>query len=259
MIKTLFKYFVELTGNPVASSLLRKFTQSRASKPVVRPFAKVYDIQKDEMEHPINHYKSLHALFTRRLKSDVRPIDQSPLTIVSPVDGVVNDMGEISENQNFYIKDQLYHLQEILGDTNKANTYQGGYFFILYLSPRHYHRMHYPIKGNLVSRFALGEKSFPVNDLGMKWGDQPFSTNYRIISELETSYGQMAMIKVGALNINSIQLTNSADTFEKGDEVGYFSFGSTVILLLEKHQLFTPKITLHDEVVVGQPIGEWVE
>lgn len=211
------------------------------------------------MEYPVTHYKSLHALFTRRLKEDIRPVDQSPLTISSPVDGILNDMGEISKNQTFYIKDQLYHLQEILGDSKKAATYEDGYFFVLYLSPRHYHRIHYPIKGRLASRYALGEKSFPVNNLGMKWGDSPFATNYRIISEAATSFGKIGIIKVGALNINSIQLTNAADTFEKGDELGYFSFGSTVILLLEKNPLFTPKVDLHSEVIVGQSIGEWTQ
>src|SRR5699024_12697480 len=130
------------------------------------------------------------------------PINQSPPTSVSQLDSVINDMGTIESDQIFYIKCQLYHLNDNLGDKKRAKTYENSYFFILYLSPKHYHRMHYPIDGALLSRYALGEKSFPVNNLGMRWGNKPFSTNYRIISEVDTTYGQVTIVKVGALYIN---------------------------------------------------------
>lgn len=257
MRQSLLKYFVELTGHPLASSTLKAFSQSRLSQPLIRPFIKAFGINTDEMEYPISHYKNLHALFTRRLAENTRAIDQSPSTIVSPVDGVINDMGTIESDQTFYIKSQLYHLNDILGDKKRAKTYENGYFFILYLSPKHYHRMHYPIDGALLSRYALGEKSFPVNNLGMRWGNKPFSTNYRIISEVTTTYGQVAIVKVGALNINSIGLTNTDTTFKKGDEIGYFSFGSTVILLLENNPAFKPCVNKGLDLQVGQSIGAW--
>lgn len=257
MRKYLFKHLVELTGNPVLSSALRTFSKSRLSQPIVRPFAKTFGIKTEEMEYPISYYKNLHDLFTRRLTADIRPIDQSKTTLASPVDGVVKDMGEISADQQFYIKDRLYHLDDILGDAKKATHYQNGFYYVLYLSPRHYHRIHYPIKGTLISRYALGEKSFPVNDLGMRLGDNLFSTNYRIMSELATDFGKINFIKVGALNINSIDLTNLSNQFEKGEELGYFSFGSTVILILEHHPSFQPTITAQSEVKMGQAIGIW--
>lgn len=259
MRKTLFKYFVELTGHPLASSTLRTFAQSRLSKPMIKPFIKTFGIATDEMEYPVSHYQTLHELFTRQLATNVRPIHTSPQVIISPVDGIVNDMGNISPDQTFYIKNKLYHLDEVLGDTKKAKKYENGYFYILYLSPKHYHRIHYPIKGELLSRYALGEKSFPVNNLGMNWGDNPFSTNYRVISEITTKFAQIAIVKVGALNINSIGLTNPSSTFNKGDEIGYFSFGSTVILFIEENKQFAPTIDLNTEVKLGQPIGEWTE
>lgn len=259
MRKKLFKHFVELTGNPLASSLIRAFSKSRLSQPVVRPFVKTFGIKTDEMQYPLSHYKSLHSLFTRRLTDDIRPIDPSARTIISPVDGVVKDMGKISAEQTFYIKDQLYELDQILGDPKKATLYENGYFYVLYLSPKHYHRIHYPINGKLVSRYALGEKSFPVNDLGIRYGNNIFATNYRIMSELATEFGKINFIKVGALNINSIDLINTSSSFQKGDELGYFSFGSTVILLLENNPHFTSTIKLNSEVEVGQAIGKWDE
>lgn len=258
LLQFLFKYFIELTGNPVASSILKSFTSSRLSYPLVRPFANVYHLNQDEMAKPIGNYKSLQALFTRHLAEGVRPVDTSPYSLVSPVDGIVSDSGRISSNQTFYIKNKLYRTEKILGSSEKAATYKGGYFFIIYLSPRHYHRMHYPIKGELLSRWYLGGKSYPVNSLGERFGNHPFSTNYRVTSEISTDYGKVAIVKVGALNINSIELTHATTDFEKGDELGYFSFGSTVILFIEPSNLFQPTINVQSEVEVGQPIGEWL-
>src|SRR5699024_4406706 len=105
--------------------------------------------------------------------------------------------------------------------------------------------------------WALGEKSFPVNSLGLKWGDCPLSTNYRIISEIKTAFGNMAIAKIGALNINSIQLTHAADSFKKGEEIGYFTFGSTVILLIEQHPTFKSSIETESEVKYGERVGVW--
>lgn len=257
MLKFLFRYFVELTGNPYSSNLLRTFSKSKCSRPLIRPFAKAYQINQDEMQLPIHQYDSLHAFFTRQLKDDIRPIDSQPNTLVSPVDGLLSDMGPITKNQTFYIKNQLYKLNQVLGSKDRAKTYEAGYFYILYLSPRHYHRFHYPIDGKVRSRYALGERSFPVNNLGERWGDSPFATNYRLISELETEFGKIGMVKVGALNINSIQLIHSGDTFTKGEELGYFSFGSTVILFLEKNSQFHSLVNRSKEVTVGEPIARW--
>jgi len=257
MLKTLFKQFVELTGNQQASAMLQLITKSRASKVLIRPFARVYRLKQEEMKAPLSSYENLQELFTRRLKDGIRPIDQSENTIVSPVDGVINAMGNISSEQTFYIKERLYRLDEMLGSKEKAATYQDGYFFVAYLSPQHYHRIHYPVNGRLLKRWALGEKSFPVNSLGERWGNNPFSTNYRIITEAETEFGKAAIIKVGALNINSIRLTNASDVFQKGDEIGCFTFGSTVIVLLEHNPSFTPLAECGSEVLMGQTIGKW--
>jgi len=258
-MKFLLKYVVELTGNRYSSLFLKSFAQSRLSKPLIRPFAKTYSINLDEAEYPIGHYQSLHDFFTRRLNEQVHTIDESVHTLVSPADALLSDMGPISEKQTFYIKDQLYFLDEMLGSKENAKSYENGFFLILYLSPRDYHRFHYPITGQLTKRYALGEKSYPVNTLGTRYGQSPFSTNYRVISELTSTFGKLAMIKIGALNINSIQLTHSGSEFNKGEELGYFSFGSTILLLVEPNRSFKPLLKANTTVRVGQPIGEWAD
>ncbi|MEN2466664.1 phosphatidylserine decarboxylase [Ornithinibacillus sp. FSL M8-0202] len=256
--KTLLKSLVELTGNPISSTVLKSFTKSPLSRPLIGPFSKIYGIDTQEMKYPISHYKNLHSFFTRSLKENVRPIDPSPNTLISPVDAVISDFGRVSSDYTFSIKNRPYSASEIFGDVKKADRYKDGYFYVLYLSPSHYHRIHYPVDGTLVSRYALGEKSFPVNNLGMKYGNNPLSTNYRIISELSTRFGRVAVVKVGALNINSIQLYHSSETCLKGEELGYFSFGSTVVLFIEKNDSFHSKIHTDSEVKVGESIGEWI-
>ncbi|NYF25428.1 phosphatidylserine decarboxylase [Sporosarcina sp. JAI121] len=257
MKKVLFKSFVELTGNPVSSALLKSFTSSRLSRPFIQPFSNAYRINNEEMEHMISHYKSLQALFTRRLKEGIRQVDPSPNVLTSPVDGIVNGMGKIADDQTFLIKGHQYRINEILGTESKAAPYKDGTYFIFYLSPSHYHHFHYPVTGELVSRYALGGVSYPVNNLGLRLGQSPFSTNHRLISEIETDFGKVAIVKVGALNVNSIQLLTSSKECVKGHDFGYFSFGSTVILFLENNQHFTPTIELNNEVLVGQPVGYW--
>lgn len=258
MKKILLKYFVELTGNPISSNLLKTIAKSKLSKPLVRPFARIYDINQEEMEYPLYHYQSLNDFFTRRLKNTSRMTDTSPHTLVSPVDGILSDAGNVAKDRTFQIKGHTYKLDEIFGSESKAEVYNGGFFYIFYLSPAHYHHFHYPIDGSLLSRYALGEKSYPVNNLGLRYGDRPFATNYRIVSELSTDYGRLAMVKVGALNINSIVLANSQNHFKKGEELGYFTFGSTVIVFLERNDDFQPLSNIDSQVLVGQAIGKWM-
>lgn len=257
MKKALFKYFVELTGHPVSSLLLKSVTSSRLSRKLIKPFARTYHINESEAEFPIDRYESLQAYFTRNLKQGARPIDSQHEILISPVDGYLSASGTIEKDQTFIIKEYLYSIKQILGDEKISNAYEGGFFYVFYLSPSHYHHFHYPYDGKLVSRYALGSTSFPVNDLGLRLGNQPFATNFRLISELSTEHGKMAIIKVGALNVNSIHINDSSKECRKGEEFGYFSFGSTVILLLEKNHLFQPTIPTNTEVRMGQSVGKW--
>ncbi|QUW22435.1 phosphatidylserine decarboxylase [Sporosarcina sp. Marseille-Q4063] len=114
------------------------------------------------------------------------------------------------------------------------------------------------ISGTVISRYALGSISYPVNNLGLCFGKSPFSTNHRLFSELQTEFGKVAIVKVGALNVNSIHLRSSSKECMKGAEFGHFSFGSTVILFLENNYLFTASVIKNSEIKVGQPLGKWV-
>lgn len=255
MKKALFRCFVELTGNRIISFLLRKFTTSKLSKIINASFVKIYNINVNEMEKDLHDYESLHCLFTRKLKPGLRPVDNRANSIVSPVDGIIAETGIIDDRVSFFVKGQTYQLAELFGSTEKSNKYKGGIYIILYLSPSHYHRIHSPISGEIIDQWSLGKRSYPVNSLGLKYGKRPLSTNYRIITEMKTKGVHIAVVKVGALNVNSIHLTNQYDHLKKGEEMGYFSFGSTVILLFEKDAVSLEPIKIPSEIKQGMAIG----
>ena len=255
LLKMFFKLFVELTGHPMTSRMLQIFTKSRGSALLNRLFVKVYSIKMDDAEESLHAYKSLQSLFTRKLKQGARSVDPLPDSVVSPVDGVLSAYGKLTNGNTFPVKGQIYHLTDLLGKKNVA-SYENGHYFIFYLSPGHYHRIHSPIEGTIVEQWALGKVSFPVNKLGLKYGDRPFATNYRLISEMDTLYGKVTIVKVGALNVNSIHLTHATEYVKKGQEIGYFSFGSTVILLINESNFRVADAIFEGmEIQYGQKIG----
>ncbi len=259
MKKKIYQSFVELSGNRFNSYLLKAFTKSKISKILNKSFVKVYNIDEKEMEKPLHEYKSLQELFIRNLKDEARPIDQGPNSVVSPVDGILANVGEITDKCTFHVKNQDYSLSEMLGNKKRAEKYKNGTYIILYLSPSHYHRIHTPVSGTVVGKWALGNKSYPVNELGLKLGKRPLSKNFRFITEVRLhNEKHYALVKVGAMNVNSIHPTFKGDEVEKGKEMGYFSFGSTVVLLFENNTItLVDSIKTPMDVKVGMKIGSF--
>lgn len=252
----LYRLLIELTNQKTVSLVLRKFSQSKISSALIPSFARVFKLNKEEMEQQIHTFETLHDLFIRKLKVDSRPIDQSPNSVVSPVDGVLEDIGTISASKLIEVKGKQYSIAEMLGQEDILRKYSEGTFIILYLSPSHYHRIHSPVSGVLTKQWTLGSKSYPVNKLGLKYGKAPLSKNYRTISEVKHDNGHVAIVKVGAMFVNSIETTHLSDTITKGEEIAYFSFGSTVVLLFEKDS-FSPLASTRrkTEIRVGEMIG----
>jgi phosphatidylserine decarboxylase len=208
------------------------------------------------MEKELKDYPTLHDLFIRTLKNEAREIDPSIDAVVSPVDAVIEDIGTIKETSQIEVKGKVYSIEEMLGDQEVLKKYLNGTYMILYLSPSHYHRIHSPVSGKVTKQWTLGTKSYPVNKWGLKYGVRTLAKNYRVISELMTEFGHVAVVKVGAMFVNSIETTHQGTELEKGEEMAYFSFGSTVVLLFEKgifriDSLIQPPY----DIKVGQKIG----
>lgn len=254
--QTLYRILIELTNGKWSSSLIRKFSQSKISRLLIPSFVKVYNINLQEMDQSLNEFSTLHELFTRKLKQDARAIHTELDSVVSPVDAVMESIGDITSDLSLMIKGKSYSLLDMLGNKDKAQKYVNGKYVLLYLSPSHYHRIHSPFSGRVVGQWTLGSKSYPVNRYGLKYGKDTLSKNFRKITEVETQYGVAAIVKVGAMFVNSIETTYDGETLEKGEEIAYFTFGSTVILLFSG-DTFKPleNLITPTEIKVGEPIG----
>ncbi|ADP34871.1 phosphatidylserine decarboxylase [Bacillus atrophaeus] len=255
-LKIFYRSFIELTNNPLTSRLLKRFCESKMSKPMIPLFSKYYHINWNDVNGSAAEYETLSALFIRNINLELRPVAQEENAVVSPVDGVVQTVGKINSNQTYRVKGKDYSFAELTGFNSMEHNYNGGYFAVLYLSPRHYHRFHSPISCTYQKLAELGKRSYPVNQLGLTYGKDVLSKNYRYVYELTGDRQKMLMIPVGAMNINTIVQTSAKEHLKLGEELGYFSFGSTVILIFEKHA-FEPAADLTEgrEVQVGQAIG----
>ncbi|MEW9500508.1 phosphatidylserine decarboxylase [Jeotgalibacillus marinus] len=234
MKRFVYQKLIELTNGKASSLLLKSFTTSSLSKHVIHSYKKVFSISDNEWITPQNGFQSLQDFFTRQVVKESRPINTDPNVLTSPVDGTIEYAGKISAEDEYIVKGLRYKLEELLGSKEYAEVFTGGAVFILYLSPANYHRIHSPVNAEVGRQWIFGRTSYPVNKFGLSLGDRPLSKNYRMITELFTKRGKMAFVKVGAMFVNSIHLTNTGDRWKQGEEVGLFRFGSTVIMVVEK-------------------------
>lgn len=256
MFQFLFRCLIELTNGRVTSAFLKKFSQSRISKLIIPLYIKVFHIDQREFSPDTLSFATLHDLFIRKLKPEVRPIDEGEQVVSSPVDGVLVEYGDITADKNITVKGKIYSTKEMMGNDEALEKYLGGKYMVLYLSPSNYHRIHAPITGKVITRWTLGKKSYPVNKWGLKYGRAPLSKNYRTITEMQNGNMSVAIVKVGAMFINSIEITNDADYLDKGQEFSYFSFGSTVVLLFNKGSFEVNKeLHIPSSIHLGENIG----
>lgn len=259
MLKYFYRFLIDSTNNLYISSFVRAYTTSKISKKLIPSFIKVFKINVNEIEKNIKDYHSLNDFFVRTLKKDARQIDEDATTVISPVDGYIEDMGTITEEKNILVKGQIFSIRKMLGNDQAFEKYMDGVFMIIYLSPKDYHRIHSPVSGKVISQWDLGGKSYPVNKWGLKYGRSPLAENYRKISEIECNGSHVVLAKVGALFINSVTLTHKNEFLAKGEEIGYFSFGSTVILLFEKGSFNANNSIKNHSIKMGQKIGVLVQ
>lgn len=204
---------------------------------VMRTFCKLYNVNLDESEFELIHYKSLADFFVRDLKAGARPISQIGAgQIVCPVDGKLRDFGQIQQGRIPQVKGRDYKIENFLGkefsSLYSAEKFQ--YFLNFYLSPPDYHHIHAPIAGKIKSIKKISGYLFPVNNWGLNNIDQLFCVNERVVCLLETQMGLVAVVMVGALNVGQIQIhVNENQEIQAGQKIGTFHLGSSVVLLLE--------------------------
>lgn len=258
MTRWLLRSMTELSSRKWISRITGRFAQSTVSRHMIPRFAKLYGIATEEAEKHVHEYRTLNEFFTRRLKPGMRTIHDAPNSVASPVDAVITGIGDIRSGTIVNVKGQDYTIDELLNESHRAVRYHNGYYMVLYLSPTDYHRIHVPITGQIVEREHITGKVYPVNEFGLRHMKRVLSRNVRLITYIQHSSGEAAVVKVGAMNVSSIQYVQPmSDSVVKGDELAYFEFGSTVVLLLEDN-IFNPRpdLQLGSKVRMGEWLGE---
>lgn len=254
-----------------------RFARSPLSRRLIPYYIRRFDVDLSQVKKPIPQYRTLMDFFVRELKEGARPLDRNPTTVVSPVDGTISQMGTIRGDTLIQAKGVNYSLEALLGgERNDVDPFRGGTYLTLYLSPADYHRIHVPLTGRITHLTWIPGTLFPVNQLGVRRIHGLFTKNERVITYMETGAGRMALIKVGAINVGSIRVTYDADIGtnrlgqrsmlrreyketrrEKGEEIGRFEFGSTVILLFPPHTVkWSDSVKPGDKVLMGQSLGQ---
>jgi phosphatidylserine decarboxylase len=260
------------------SSLVFRLTRlrTRLKNPVIRWFARQYQIDMSEaLLNDINEYPTFNAFFTRELKRDARPVDTASNTVVSPVDGTVSQINTINEGTLIQAKGRDYKLLDLLGGQHSlAIPFFNGRFATLYLSPRDYHRIHMPMKGRLEKMIYVPGRLFSVAPHTTRAIPNLFARNERVVTYFVNGSDPFAMVLVGAINVAAIEtvwhgLVNPIHRkiiaeFEygernielgKGQEMGRFNLGSTVILLTTGKVNWLPEISEGKRIQYGQRIG----
>jgi len=262
MERRLLRAMTELSSRKWISRLTGAFAKSAFSRRLIRRFARTYRISIQEAEKKIEEYSSLNEFFTRRLKPGARPIDEAADALISPVDARVAACGTIQDGTLLQVKGQDYTLDELLGASPRIPQYRDGCYWVLYLSPTDYHRIHSPCTGKVVETDHLPGRVYPVNEFGLTFMRRVLSRNERLVTYILHEHGELAVVKVGALNVSSIRYVNDPppQSLTRGDELAYFEFGSTVVLLTENGTL-APREDLKagDTVKMGERLGTLIE
>lgn len=246
--------------------LLSRFIYSvaRCESPNIRRllianFLRGYRVNMAEAAQPDPFaYRSFNDFFTRALKPGARPVDGDAHTIVSPVDGTVSQAGTLQDETLMQAKGLYYSLNDLLaGDAGAVDAYREGSFACLYLAPHNYHRIHMPLPATLRSSCYVPGELFSVNAATARAVSGVFARNERLICDFDTPLGRMAVILIGALFVGSIETVHCGEVnppprrrksplliaqgagrqFAKGEELGRFNMGSTVVLLFQRNRI----------------------
>ena len=271
-IKVNLQYFLPKHILTRAVGLLAGAKMGKATTLAIKQFAKLYHINLEEMEGDVTNYPTFNDFFARPLKYNARPIDGDAASAVFPADGKISQFGTLKDNFQLQAKGHYFTTEALLADEKDAACFKNGSFMTVYLSPQDYHRVHIPFKGKLIKMTHIPGELFSVNPLYVRNIPELFSRNERVVCLFETPIGKMAVILVGAAIVRSIATVWAGTVapsksgeptvteyqkqdfeYEKGEEIGRFFMGSTVICLFEKDAVsFAANLAPDQGVKVGQ-------
>ncbi len=277
----MFILFQKILPKNLLSRLLARLAHCRCSffkNWAIRRFSAYFSVDLSESQiTDIKQFSSFNDFFIRQLKPGARIISAEAGAIVSPADGIISQLGCIRNQELLQVKGMNYTLSELFnGDDSMARYFENGEFITVYLAPKNYHRVHMPELGVLRQMYHVPGKLFSVNASSVSAIPKLFARNERVINLFATANGPMAVILVGACLIGGVSTVwhgpvmpnnskknlniiyeDSAVTLPKGDELGYFEWGSTVIVLFAQGCVkWQSDLKPGDCVWVGQCIGE---
>jgi phosphatidylserine decarboxylase len=262
------------------SALMFRLTRVRW-KPLkdlsIRLFVRQFgvDMAQAERTDP-KAYPSFNAFFTRALLPGARPICERPDALACPADGSLSQFGTIDEGRIIQAKGLDYSVRDLLGgDAGWGERFAGGAFATIYLAPRDYHRVHMPLRGTLQRMLLVRGRLFSVNRITTSLVPRLFARNERVACLFEGEKGPFAMVLVGAIFVGSIETVWAGPVtpvrrasqprphrvdqpvrLARGEEMGRFNMGSTVILLFPPATVaWEESLRAGSHLRVGQSLG----
>jgi len=270
----LFKGVFGALASNAPSRLIGRMADVRMPRPLldmaIGAYCRAYGVAMDEVEVPPGGFKTFDDFFTRGLRPGARQVDLSYGVVVSPCDGRVQTVGFVERGLLLQAKGHKYELNELTGEPGAC--FEGGPFVTIYLSPRDYHRVHFPCDGELVRYHYVPGRLHTVAPRAARLVPRLFARNERISVLGNTDSGQMALVMVGATGVGRISLSctelrsntghcaevrdmNPPLRFARGEELGRFHLGSTVVVVFEKGE-WSIKVQAGATVRMGQAILE---
>ncbi|MDI5890821.1 archaetidylserine decarboxylase [Halomonas rhizosphaerae] len=239
---------------------------------LIKAFIRQFRVDMDEAAEPDpTAYATFNDFFTRTLEEDARPVGEG---LVSPADGTLSQFGAVEAGQLLQAKGHRFSMMELLGgDGEAARRYLGGSFATVYLSPSDYHRVHMPASGTLTEMVYVPGRLFSVNAATTEQVPNLFARNERLVCHFDTEQGPMAVVLVGAMIVAAIETVWAGqitplprgdvqrlrfDTpvrLAKGEELGRFKLGSTVVMAFSEPVSFANTISPGAKVRMGQSLG----
>lgn len=237
-------------------------------------FARAYKIDSSLAIRPMESFSSIGSFFTRDLRPEVRPIGQG---IVCPVDGTLRSAQNVSSSGDAtLVKGRTFSISRLLGDDPLAQRFSQGQVWNFYLSPQDAHHIFSPVDGSIVRSVHVPGKLWPVNDWAISAVDGLFVVNERVITFIDSPFGLVAVVMIGATNVGRIALsyapieTNRAPwkkhtqsaldhspsiPVARGDKVGTFKMGSTVVVVFERRPFDLSKLGEGIKVTYGRDLA----
>ncbi len=278
-IKTAPQYILPKQSLTILAGLLANVKAPAVKDYLIQNFIKKYGLNMQEaLQEDPTRFVNFNDFFIRHLKSECRPL--SSAEIVSPVDGSISEIGSIHQGTLLQAKGRYYSVHELLAcEQDISAQFSQGRFATLYLSPKDYHRIHMPLDACVQQMIYVPGKLFSVQPTTVRVVRQLFARNERLVVLMETQIGLMAMVLVGATIVGGIGTSWHGDvarsrqqshyvysqetskiTLKKGEEMGYFKLGSTVVLLFAegKKMNWASNLTAGQTIRFGQTFGNFL-